>query len=392
MANDPYQLSRIVANAISATDRMETSLRPIYDRFALVDRTIFLRAAIPSESIASSYSRQLERVSQSLNAVVQPTHSLNASYLNSLAKSVAVLDKSILPDLTIFQRKNATIEQVLQLQQRDLTGITAMSENLRNSIGNLNTAYILPEFPRVSIFGFGRLTNLSNTIHTPEPYAKTVSEIVAGEIGAGINVDTADELTDPLDRDSAAVEGGLQAELIAFPPSEYSQVIYEAKFQLAIPPDDAISAANQQTDPYASASADHYALLVKVENNLRNVIEDRLHKIEGDRWIRRRVPEDIRRRWEERIERERALRRKDLRPIDYADFADLKQIICRGDNWRDVFQFIFIDKNELQVSFSRLMPVRNAIAHARSLGMSDTLFLFSESTRILSALGVSTLH
>ena len=345
-----------------------------------------------AESIASSYIRQLERVAESFNAIAKSANSLNAGYLNSLAKSVAVFDQAISPSLPILQKQNATIEQALQLRERDLPAIAAISETLRDTIGNLNTAYILPEFPRVSIFGFGRLTKLSNTIHTPSPYTRTVSEIVAEEIGAGIDVDTADELTDPLDRDTAAVEAGLQAELIAFPPSAYSQVIYKARFQLSVPADEVNSDPTIQSVSHDAPNPNYYALFVKLENHLRDLIVQRLIQIEGNRWIKRRVPENIRTSWNERIEKERILRRKIFRPIDYADFADLMHIICRRDNWREVFQAVFINKNELQVSFGRLIPIRNAVGHSRPLSRSDVLILVSESTRILASLGVLTFH
>lgn len=392
MSNDPYNLSRVIANAITARDRIETSVRPFYNTLSFIDSTINIRASIKSEAVALSYARQLEQVAKSFDAIAKSANSVNASYLASLARSVALVDEAIFPSLAVYQNQSATIEQALRLRERDLPAIASIGDSLREYLGSLNTSYILPEFPRASIFGFGRLTNLSNTIHTESPYASTVNETVAEEIGAGIDVETAEGLTDPLDRDTAAIEAGLQAELVAFPPSGYSQVLYEAKFQLSIPTAGIISASTRRTAPDTMPSAEYYELLIEVESHLRNLIVQRLFQIEGNKWIKRRVPEDIRKRWNERIGKERALRRNILRPIDYSDFADLMHIICRADNWREAFETVFNDKNELQVSFGRLMPVRNAIGHARPLGMSDILFLISESTRILSALGVLKLH
>ena len=392
MSNEANDLSRILAETSITRDILGASIWPMSDRLSAIDSIINAHAALQADAIATSYGRQLNQVAESMKAITKSANVVHERYLKSLAESVAIFDEAISPNLQAFQRSNSTIEQTLQVVEGDFPAIAEIGENIRKSIGNLNTANMLPELPRASMFGFGRLTELSNTIHTPTPYATTVSQAVAGEIGAGIYVETADLLTDPLERDSAAVQAGLQAELIAFPPSEYSQVIYEAKFQLAIPRDDDISAANQKNDPYSAASTNRYALFVKVENHLRNIIEDCLQRIEECRWIRRRVPENIRKRWQERIEKERARGRTIHRPIDYADFADLMHIICRGDNWRDVFQAIFGDKSEIQVSFGRLIPVRNAIAHSRPLGKSDTLFLISESTRILTALGLLTLH
>ena len=110
--------------------------------------------------------------------------------------------------------------------------------------------------------------------------------------------------------------------------------------------------------------------------------------MEGEKWIKRRVPEHVRHRWLGRQEEDRQLGRSVYSAIQYADFMDLADVIGRADNWRDTFAPIFRNQDDLRASLCRLHPVRRAIAHSRPLGRADVLFLFSEATRIFNALGI----
>ena len=78
--------------------------------------------------------------------------------------------------------------------------------------------------------------------------------------------------------------------------------------------------------------------------------------------------------------------------IQYADFMDLFAVITRRDNWREVFQQVFRDRDDIKTAFCRLHPIRKAIAHGRPLSRIDTLTLVNETARIFNALGLTVLH
>lgn len=130
-------------------------------------------------------------------------------------------------------------------------------------------------------------------------------------------------------------------------------------------------------------------ILTQVEQYLRSTIEKCLTELSGSRWIKQRVPCDMRRRWEQRQEEERSAGRPIYNLIQYADFMDLVSIIIRSDNWKDVFKSIFKNKNEIQISLERLHPIRKSIAHSRPLTKFDILTLANEASRIFRALGLS---
>ena len=68
----------------------------------------------------------------------------------------------------------------------------------------------------------------------------------------------------------------------------------------------------------------------------------------------------------------------------------ISQIMLRSllenDNWRDLFEAIFVNKISVQESFRRLYPIRLATMHARLITQDDELYLYVETKRILSAI------
>ena len=73
--------------------------------------------------------------------------------------------------------------------------------------------------------------------------------------------------------------------------------------------------------------------------------------------------------------------------IGYADFTDYERIVCRGDNWRTVFEPIFGGRKEsVQESFFRIGPARNTTMHSRIITLDDEMFLHVEIKRMLRAI------
>jgi hypothetical protein len=69
--------------------------------------------------------------------------------------------------------------------------------------------------------------------------------------------------------------------------------------------------------------------------------------------------------------------------LQYADFADYLGIIARRDNWREVFQPIFGNQKDTEVSFERLQALRIETMHNRRLSNHDAALLATEVHRLL---------
>ena len=170
-----------------------------------------------------------------------------------------------------------------------------------------------------------------------------------------------------------------------------SQLLFRAPFDFGfdfvlVPDSIGATKAYSRPDPL------YWTMFRALERQLRSVIKEHLLSLIGTNWVKQRVPHDVRQRWYDRQDEERAAGRTVYEEIQYADFMDLYKVIERRDNWRDVFQEIFRSKEDIGVSFNRLHPVRKALAHCRPLSKMDVLTLLSETSRIFERLSGRKLH
>ena len=304
-----------------------------------------------------------------------------------LEQSSAAMEVAIQPALRTIASLSVELARTVEPCWAAFDSISSWQLSLAARMEALTSRWWLQDYLSNSLMGFARMSRLSDAVHTPEPYAAPVVELVGEELGSGYQIGAEDTASK---RDEAAVRAGLNPDLIAFPPDAYDGVVEAAGFSFCITP---------ISPPQIEGSVDHGAdfnptprqLFTALEQHLRHVVEKTLTKEVGRKWIKQRIPKDMRWRWEERREQDRAPGRPVYSAIQYADFMDLRDVICREDNWRDGFQPIFRNRNDLSMSFYRLHPVRRAIGHNRPLGRADVLTLFAEATRIFSALGIQIL-
>jgi hypothetical protein len=128
--------------------------------------------------------------------------------------------------------------------------------------------------------------------------------------------------------------------------------------------------------------------LMRFETHMRRFVSDRLNGLFGTKWVKQRVPNDVRQRWTDR--KQAALESGDsaLPLINYADFMDLLPIIVRADNWEAIFRSVFLRRESVEESFRRLHPIRLSTMHARMISQEDELYLIVEVRRLLKAIGV----
>jgi len=124
-------------------------------------------------------------------------------------------------------------------------------------------------------------------------------------------------------------------------------------------------------DPY---SLDLYIKLITLEGKLRRMIE---HAFKNEKkWWKTRLPEDVRKRANEKIERDRQNKKdfetRSFNKIEYLEFSDYREIVRKGDN--DVYFFsngILPKKEILLTRLEELEPMRNVIVHRPPLDEAD---------------------
>ena len=304
--------------------------------------------------------------------------------LNRPLKHIA---EPYIPELQQISSFAKDIARYVESYKDVFSSISAWESSLTARMEALRTPWVLPDFFDKPMAGFARLSRLSDAVHTAEPYSTPVAELVADELGDAVGSRPGQSEDE---RDATAMDAGLNPELIAFPPAAYGDVMLAAGFSFRIP-SMAVPQVVESGDLGTVFDPRHWQVFNELERRLRHVVEETLAKLAGPNWIKRRVGQTVRQRWEKRQEEDRIAGQPTYPPIHYADFMDLADIIGRKDNWDEAFKPIFRNREDFMVSLRRLHPVRKAIAHSRPLGRSDVLYLFAEATRIFRALGIQIL-
>lgn len=142
-----------------------------------------------------------------------------------------------------------------------------------------------------------------------------------------------------------------------------------------------------------ATNLDAYIYLYTIEVFLRELIIDRMESAFGPTWWKVRLRSETQRRpFELSMEYEREHRWMTIvshHPVHYLLFTDLKEIILRRDNWREVFAPIFQDDAILRGSLSEIEPIRNKVAHSRIVSPSDVRILESTLTKLSHLVGPS---
>lgn len=131
---------------------------------------------------------------------------------------------------------------------------------------------------------------------------------------------------------------------------------------------------------------DTYQLLDLLETYLREFIHEKMIALVGPGWEKRRLPADIYEAWQRKRQEAVKKGRKEEKLINYSDFSDYVKIIERSENWREIFEPLFVRKTNAQESFYRLQPLRIDVAHYRVVTKEDYLLVLVESRRILKAI------
>ncbi len=106
-----------------------------------------------------------------------------------------------------------------------------------------------------------------------------------------------------------------------------------------------------------------------LERELRRLVKKRLSRVSGNWWIER-VPSEVRKRAEGRLQREEGIYPSVSAPEDplsYVGFADYDDIVLHDGNWGECFEEIFKDRGWLSTKLQELEPIRNTLMHARKL-------------------------
>jgi hypothetical protein len=153
----------------------------------------------------------------------------------------------------------------------------------------------------------------------------------------------------------------------------------------AVPKSRGENADEAEEDGLARTNAAHDRLQ-RLERLLRKFIDDEMTRAFGTDWPKRRLPNGFYDDWNEKKRKAEESGAEERPLIDYADFTHYAPLICRTDNWRDVFRPYFTRPESVRESFQRLHPIRLDVAHARLITKDDELLLCVEVKRLVKVI------
>ena len=123
--------------------------------------------------------------------------------------------------------------------------------------------------------------------------------------------------------------------------------------------------------------------LFRLETELRAFIDDVMTQSFGADWPKRRLPNGLYESWRDKKEKAEQAGGEVWPVIAYADFTDYERIICKSDNWREIFESFFRRPESVRESLQRLYPIRLSTMHARPITQDDELLLYVETRRLV---------
>jgi hypothetical protein len=244
-----------------------------------------------------------------------------------------------------------------------------------------------------SICAFPHLQRICDDIKRFPPFGVGVTRLFRYELG-----DWRDNIQfpkavfeNPSIRTSFYFERGLRPSLTGYQKEAFEESLEIDGLSIAVGSDvhftrlDGSDGDDDQETGF-ERNAKAYDQLQRFETKVRVFIEAQMTAVHGSTWVKRRVPEVMRKRWASRRDTAIMHGGATFPLIWYADFTDYVQIVVQGDNWREVFQRFFQTKESVRESFQRLYPVRIAAMHSRELTRYDMVYLNAETLRLLTAI------
>lgn len=248
-----------------------------------------------------------------------------------------------------------------------------------------------------SFEGFAGLAALGKAIRS-EPYEIPTVERVRRTLGEWREL-SGDAEDDPLKREEAYLESGIDTRIITIPEPAFMEalgVTNVVSMELLVPDPDSFQfeaeqrQVSQEEETLFSRADRARSLIARFEDAVRQYLHSVMTKEYGSGWEKSRTPENgkMHDRWTKKRDRAVKNGEQPRELIHYADFTDYCSIITKGDNWKDIFSAIFRDAETVRVSFRRIEPVRVTVMHSRPISKGDLLYLGTEITHVLTAIGV----
>jgi len=242
-----------------------------------------------------------------------------------------------------------------------------------------------------SLTGFAELQGIGHALQSMPTFGKNLSAALRLDLGDWRDPITwrAEVLADLGARSDFYAGLGFNPALTEFPAPAFQESLDIAGLRREPP-----SLVDLYGDPVPRADDEYeecglvrtnaaHDWLQRLESQLRAFIDAQMTRAFGADWPNRRLQNGLHDQWQKK-KQDAEQAGAPVRPlIAYADFTDYELVICKRDNWREVFEGFFRRPESVRESFQRLHPIRLDTMHARPITQDDELFLYIEARRLI---------
>lgn len=315
------------------------------------------------------------------------------NFAEQLRPAIAAMEaykmRFTLPEQTTMQRLVHQLQ--LKIDPGALTSFAFKEGEIQRAAQSMRTPWLDAENYLRSAISFTELQGIGSVLSRLPSFDNAINTTLRSYLGDWRDNITWSEpiLTDLKARGEFYVGLGFDPSLTDFPESAFQESTEIAGLRQEPP---ALVNAYGEPVPRAADGEEEGALirtnmahdwLLRLETNLRRFIDTQLTAAFGADWPKHRLPNGLYDRWVGKQEAAVKAGRAALPLIAYADFTDYASVICRADNWREVFGRYFDQPENVRESFQRLHPIRLDTMHARPIGQDDELLLYVEVKRLV---------
>ena len=297
-----------------------------------------------------------------------------------------------LPDLS------DTVKLMQQFQQspemEEFSKYAASVNEIQRAMDAMHTPWLDAQESQRSIAGFARIQGIGSILNRTQSFDDVVSKTLRSDLGDWRDKITWPEpvLTDKGVRAAFYVDRGFDATLTDRPAPAFHESAEIAGLRRQPPP---LVANYGEPVPRVDSDSDEEALVLtnaahdwlqRLESHLRRFIDTQMAAVFGPDWPRTQLPNGVYDQWKEKRESAVKAGRQPKQLIAYADFTDYERVICKKDNWRQVFKGYFIRPESVRECFQRMHPIRLDTMHARIISQDDELLLYVEVRRLISVI------
>ena len=340
------------------------------------------RAAVPG---LSGYYKErcsfIDRIknTDNLSAYIREEQNALASFHTPTVEETFRLSK------TAAEEIGAGLDSIVSIHQ----------EELQRLAEGISTPWVDKSNAQSSFESVALLSSVGNILHG-DPFDSATSKALRSHLGDWSQTNLPQRIfSDYRARESFFRDHGFDSRLTAIPEPAFTDFLDETgishpvPFPPLLPPTERRESKESENDEHLvrQRNRDAYDIILSLETQVREYLHRVMTDRYGPKWEKQ-VSDKLRQAWEKK--RVTAIEKgEEERPLLwYADFTDYIDIVCQGNNWRDIFQPVFRNEVDIRASFQRLHTIRIPTMHSRMvITKDDILLLRVESRRILKAIG-----